>query len=68
MISQRLINIAAAIGVLIGALGFVRSGSIIVGIAISLTGIRQERRVERYLPLAIGVALIVVAIVLPHGR
>ena len=68
MLSQRLINIAAAIGVLIGALGFVRTGSIIVGVAISLTGIRQDRRVERYLPLAIGVALIVVAIVLPHGR
>ena len=68
MIPQRLINIAAAIGVLIGAFGFVRTGSIIVGVAISLTGIRQERRVERYLPLAIGVALIVVAIVLPHGR
>jgi len=68
MIPQRLINIAAAVGVLIGALGFVRTGSIIVGAAISLTGIRQDRRVERYLPLAIGVALIVVAIVLPHGR
>ena len=68
MIPQRLINIAAAVGVLIGALGFVRTGSIIVGAAISLTGIRQDRRVERYLPLVIGVALIVVAIALPHGR
>ena len=68
MISQRLINFAAALGVLLGVLGFVRSGSIIVGAAMSLTGFRQERRIERYLPMAIGVALVIVAILLPHGR
>jgi hypothetical protein len=68
MISQRLINFAAAVGVLLGAIGFVRSGSIVVGLAIAFTGIRQERRIERYLPLLIGVALVAVAIVLPHGR
>lgn len=68
MISQRLINFAAAIGVLLGAIGFVRSGSIVVGAAIALTGLRQERRIERFLPLLFGVALIAVAILLPHGR
>jgi hypothetical protein len=68
MISQRLLNFAAAIGVLLGAIGLVRTGAIVVGAAIALTGVRQERRIERYLPLAIGVALIAVAIVLPHGR
>ena len=68
MISQRLVNFAAAIGVLLGAIGFVRTGSIIVGTAIAFTGLRQERRIERYLPFAIGVALTAVAIVLPHGR
>ena len=68
MISQRLINFAAAVGVLLGAVGFVRSGSIVVGAVIAFTGLRQERRIERYLPLAIGVALVAVAIVLPHGR
>ena len=68
MISQRIINLAAAIGVLIGAIGFVRTGSIIVGLAIAVTGLRQERRIEQYLPLIIGVALVIVAIVLPHGR
>jgi hypothetical protein len=68
MISQRLINFAAAIGVLLGAMGLVRTGSIVVGLAIALTGLRQERRIERYLPFAIGVALVAVAIVLPHGR
>lgn len=68
MISQRIINIAAAIGVLLGAMGFVRSGSLIVGAALTFTGARQERRIERLVPIAIGVALVIVAIVLPHGR
>jgi hypothetical protein len=68
MISQRLINFAAVVGVFLGAIGFVRSGSIVVGVAIAYTGLRQERRIERYLPLLIGVALVAVAIVLPHGR
>ena len=68
MVSQRLINFAAAVGVLLGAIGFVRSGAIIVGAAIALTGFRQERRIERYLPFLIGVGLVIVAIVLPHGR
>jgi uncharacterized membrane protein len=68
MISQRLINLAAAFGVLLGALSYVRSGSIILGAALLLTGIRQERPFERYLAMLIGLGLIVVAIVLPHGR
>lgn len=68
MISQRLVNIAAAIGVLLGAIGFVRTGSIIVGLALLLTGFRQDRRIERYLPTFIGLALVIVAILLPHGR
>ena len=68
MIPNKLINLIAAFGVLIGAIGFVRTGSIILGGALTLTGFRQERRIERYLPFLIGVALIVVAIALPHGR
>ncbi|MEY2597589.1 MAG: hypothetical protein RL315_214 [Actinomycetota bacterium] len=68
MFSQRLLNLIAAIGVLLGAIGLVRSGAIVIGAAIALTGVRQERRIERYLPITIGLALIVVAIVLPHGR
>ena len=68
MISQRSLTIIAALGVLLGALSFVRTGSIVVGAALALTGLRQERKVERYLPIAIGIALIIVAIVLPHGR
>ena len=68
MFSQRLLNLIAAIGVLLGAIGLVRSGAIVIGAAIALIGVRQERRIERYLPITIGLALIVVAIVLPHGR
>jgi len=68
MIPSKVINLIAAIGVLIGAMGFVRTGSMIVGGALTLTGFRQERRIERYLPFLIGVALVIVAIVLPHGR
>ena len=68
MISQRLVNFAAAVGVFLGVIGFVRTGSIIVGVAIAYTGFRQERRIERYLPFLIGLALVIVAIVLPHGR
>ena len=68
MISQRFLNFAAAFGVLLGALSYVRTGSIILGAALLLTGIRQERPFERYLAMLIGVGLIAVAIVLPHGR
>ncbi len=68
MFSQRILNLIAAIGVLLGAIGLVRSGAIVIGAAIALTGVRQERRIERYLPITIGLALIVVAIVLPPGR
>ena len=68
MIPSKVINLIAALGVLIGAMGFVRTGSMIVGGALTLTGFRQERRIERYLPFLIGVALVIVAIVLPHGR
>ena len=68
MSSQRLLTLIAAVGVLLGAIGFVRSGSIIVGAALAITGMRQERRIERYLPILLGIALIIVAIVLPHGR
>ena len=68
MNSQRTINFAAAIGVLLGAISYVRIGAIVLGAALLLTGIRQERRIERYLALLIGLGLIVVAIALPHGR
>ena len=57
-------------GVALGVLGFVRAGSLFIaagtaGIALKL---RDFRRIEFYLPLAIAVALFALAIALPRGR
>jgi hypothetical protein len=51
-------------------LGFVRAGSLFIaagtaGIALKL---RDFRRIEFYLPLAIAIALFALAIALPRGR
>jgi uncharacterized membrane protein len=57
-------------GVVIGVLGAVRGGSLFIaagtaGIALKS---RDFRRLEFYLPLALAVALFVLAIALPRGR
>jgi len=57
-------------GVALGVLGFVRAGSLFIaagtaGIALKL---RDFRRIEFYLPLAIAIALFALAIALPRGR
>ena len=57
-------------GVVLGVLGFVRAGSLFIaggtaGIALKL---RDFRRIEFYLPLAIAIAHIALAIALPRGR
>lgn len=57
-------------GVVLGVLGFVRAGSLFIaagtaGIALKL---RDFRRIEFYLPLAIAIALFALAIALPRGR
>ncbi len=59
-----------ATGVVLGVLGFVRAGSLFIaagtaGIALKL---RDFRRIEFYLPLAIAIALFALAIALPRGR
>ena len=58
------------LGVLLGAFGMVRAGAALIalgtaGVAISRRG---ERAVERYLPLALSVALLALAIAIPRGR
>jgi NAD/NADP transhydrogenase beta subunit len=62
--------IGVGLGVLIGALGFVRSGSLLI--ALGTAGIASEKRNQRslefYLPMAIAIALFTLAIALPHGR
>ena len=57
-------------GVVLGVLGFVRAGSLFIaggtaGIALKL---RDFRRIEFYLPLALAIALFALAIALPRGR
>jgi uncharacterized membrane protein len=57
-------------GVVLGILGAVRGGSLFIaagtaGIALKS---RDFRRIEFYLPLALAIALFVLAIALPRGR
>ena len=67
-LNQKVITLLAIVGIAIGVLGFVRTGSIVTALAVLATAIRQDRKIERYLAMTIGVALLVVAFVLPHGR
>ncbi len=57
-------------GVVLGVLGAVRAGSLFI--AVGTTGIalksRDFRRIEFLLPLAVAIALFVLAISLPGGR
>ena len=67
-ISKKSITAIAVVGLLIGIIGFARTGSIVIALAVIGSGIVQKRKFERYFALVLGVALLVVAIVLPHGR
>ena len=57
-------------GMVLGVLGAVRGGSLFI--AVGTAGIalktRDFRRIEFYLPLALAIALFVLAIALPRGR
>ena len=62
--------IAVLVGVLLGASGVVRGGSLFIAagtVGIALKS-RRFRSVEFYLPLIIAVALFALAIALPRGR
>ena len=57
-------------GVVFGVFGVVRGGSLFIAagtVGIALKS-RDFRRIEFYLPLAIAIALFVLAIALPRGR
>ena len=58
------------LGVLLGAIGYVRTGSLLIsgGTLAQAIAARKSRRIEFYLPAAIALALFVLAIALPHGR
>jgi hypothetical protein len=59
-----------AAGVVVGALGLVRTGSLFIAAGTGLFAISQrgQRKIELYLPLAISISLFVVALALPRGR
>ena len=73
-LNNRLLSIisyaAVLIGVVLGASGIVRGGSLFIAagtLGIALKS-RNFRRIEFYLPVAIAVALFALAIALPRGR
>jgi hypothetical protein len=59
-----------AVGVLAGALGLVRTGSLLIAVGTGIYAISQraQRKIELYLPLAISISLFVLAVALPRGR
>jgi len=62
--------VAVLIGVVLGASGIVRGGSLFIAagtLGISLKS-RNFRRIEFYLPVVIAIALFTLAIALPRGR
>jgi hypothetical protein len=73
-LNDRLLSMASyvvvLIGVALGVSGLVRGGSLFI--AVGTAGIalksRNFRSVQFYLPLAIAIALFVLAIALPRGR
>jgi hypothetical protein len=59
-----------AAGVVAGALGLVRTGSLLIAVGTGFFAITQrgQRKIELYLPLAISISLFVLAVALPRGR
>lgn len=59
-----------AAGVIAGALGLVRTGSLLIAIGTAIFALsqRSQRKIELYLPLAISISLFVLAVALPRGR
>ena len=62
--------LAVGLGVLLGATGSVKVGSAGIAIGAALVSYSKQgsTRVERFLPLALAVALLVLAIALPSTR
>jgi hypothetical protein len=59
-----------ALGVVLGAFGLVREGAILIAVGTAAVALsrHRERPMERYLPLALSLALLILAIVIPAGR
>jgi hypothetical protein len=58
------------VGIVVGAVGLVRTGSLLIALGTGLFAISQraQRKIELYLPLAISLSLFMLAIALPRGR
>jgi len=67
--ARRAAYIAIVAAIVIGISGYVRICAIMISLATGAIALdkRSERKIEMYLPLAIAVALFVVAIALPRG-
>ena len=73
-LNNRLLSIASyvavLIGVVLGASGVVRGGSLFIAVGTAGVALKSRnfRSVQFYLPLMIAVALFALAIALPRGR
>lgn len=73
-LNDRLLNLASyaavLIGVVLGASGVVRGGSLFIAVGTAGVALKSRnfRSIQFYLPLVIAVALFVLAIALPRGR
>jgi len=68
-IQLRVAYIVIALGVIVGIVGFVRSGALAISAGTAVIALAQwnQRKFERYLPLAIALVLFGLAIALPKG-
>lgn len=73
-LNDRLLNLASyaavLIGVVLGASGVVRGGSLFIAVGTAGVALKSRnfRSIQFYLPLVIAVALFALAIALPRGR
>ena len=73
-LNDRLLNlfsyVAVLIGVVLGASGVVRGGSLFIAVGTAGVALKSRnfRSIQFYLPLIIAVALFGLAIALPRGR
>jgi len=63
-----------AIGVLLGIIGYVRSGAIAISVGSAAATYfrfelsKKKRKIELVIPFAVAITLFVVALTLPHGK
>lgn len=65
----RAANISILAGIVIGIVGFVRTGAILIALGTGVIALSQwgKRKMESYLPLAIAIGLLLLALALPKG-